>query len=101
MRSRPPPTAYNPNLRIVSVVGPLHKRKNWLFAGRDTGRERAALFYTLIHTSALNGAEPEVYLRHEIARICGRPVNRLHELRPWNVAASATHSGLIHPPSSR
>lgn len=34
-------------------------RKNWLFAGSDSGGERAALFYTLIRTATLNGVEPE------------------------------------------
>jgi transposase len=67
-------------------------RKNWLFAGSDSGGERAALFYTLIRTATLNGIEPEAYLRDLIARIGSHPVNRLHELLPWNWAPSATHS---------
>jgi transposase len=67
-------------------------RKNWLFAGSDSGGERAALFYTLIRTATLNGVEPEAYLRDVIARIGSYPVNRLHELLPWNIAAPATHS---------
>jgi len=67
-------------------------RKNWLFAGSDSGGERAALFYTLIRTAALNRVEPEAYLRHVIARIGAHPVNRLHELLPWNIASPATHS---------
>jgi transposase len=67
-------------------------RKNWLFAGSDSGGGRAALFYTLIRTATLNGVEPEAYLRDVIARIGAHPVNRLHDLLPWNVAAPATHS---------
>ena len=67
-------------------------RKNWLFAGSDQGGERAALFYTLIRTAALNGIEPEAYLRDVIARIGSHPVNRLHELLPWNWATPATQS---------
>jgi transposase len=67
-------------------------RKNWLFAGSDSGGERAALFYTLIRTATLNGVEPEAYLRDVIARIGSHPVNRLHELLPWNIAALATRS---------
>jgi transposase len=67
-------------------------RKNWLFAGSDSGGERAALFYTLIRTATLNGVEPEAYLRDVIARIGSHPVNRLHELLPWNIAAPATRS---------
>jgi transposase len=67
-------------------------RKNWLFAGSDSGGERAALFYTLIRTATLNGIEPEAYLRHLIARTGSHPVSRLHELLPWNWAPPATHS---------
>ena len=67
-------------------------RKNWLFAGSDSGGERAALFYTLIRTAALNRVEPEAYLRNVIARIGAHPVSRLHELLPWNIASPATHS---------
>ena len=67
-------------------------RKNWLFAGSDTGGERAALFYTLIRTATLNGVEPEAYLRHVIARIGAHPVNRLHQLLPWSTATPAMPS---------
>jgi transposase len=67
-------------------------RKNWLFAGIDAGGVRAALFYTLIRTATLNSVEPEAYLRDVIARIGAHPVNRLHDLLPWNIAAPATHS---------
>lgn len=67
-------------------------RKNWLFAGSDSGGERAALFYTLIRTARLNGIEPEAYLRDVIARIDAHPVSRLHELLPWNITPPATHS---------
>lgn len=67
-------------------------RKNWLFAGSDSGGERAALFYALIRTATLNGIEPEAYLRDVIARIGSHPVNRLHELLPWNWAPPATQS---------
>ena len=70
----------------------MHNRKNWLFAGSDSGGERAALFYTLIRTATLNSVEPEAYVREVIARIGAHPVNRLHELLLWNIAALATHS---------
>jgi transposase len=52
---------------------------------------RAAPFYTLIRTATLNGVEPEANLRDVIARIGAHPMNRLHDLLPWNVAAPATH----------
>jgi transposase len=67
-------------------------RKNWLFAGSDSGGERAALFYTLIRTATLNGVEPEAYLRDVIAHIGAHPVNRLHQLLPWNWSPPATQS---------
>ena len=67
-------------------------RKNWLFAGSDSGGERAALFYTLIRTARLNSVEPEAYLRNVIERIGSHPIARLHELLPWNIARQATQS---------
>lgn len=62
-------------------------RKNWLFAGSDTGGDRAAILYTLIRTAKLNGVEPETYLRDVLARIGTHPINRVDELLPWAVAA--------------
>ena len=67
-------------------------RKNWLFAGSDSGGERAAIFYTLIRSASLNKLEPEAYLREVLTRIGEHPINRLHELLPWNIARPATQS---------
>ena len=39
-------------------------RKNYLFAGSDSGGERAAAIYSLIGSAKLNGLDPEAYLRH-------------------------------------
>ena len=60
-------------------------RKNWLFAGSDTGGERAATIYTIIETAKMNGLEPEAYLRDIIARIADHPIKRIAELLPWNI----------------
>jgi hypothetical protein len=59
-------------------------RKNYLFAGADSGGIRAAAMYTLIETAKMNGLDPEAYLRDIIARIADHPINRIAELLPWN-----------------
>jgi transposase len=58
----------------------------------DAGGRRAATFYTIIRTCVLNGIEPEAYLRDVLARIGDYPINRLHELLPWNIAGQATRN---------
>ena len=59
-------------------------RKNYLFAGSDTGGERATAIYTIVQTARLNGINPETYLRDALGRIAeGHPINRLGELMPW------------------
>lgn len=60
-------------------------RKNWLFAGSDSGGERAATMYTLIETAKLNGLDPEAYLRAVIDRIADHPIKRIDGLLPWNI----------------
>jgi transposase len=68
-------------------------RKNWLFAGSDTGGERAAAIYSLIETAKLNDLNPEAWLADILPRIDDHSNKRLHELLPWNwkpTAAGAT-----------
>jgi transposase len=65
-------------------------RKNYLFAGSDSGGERAAAIYSLIGTAKLNGLDPEAYLRDVLTRIGDHPVNRIHELLPWKASSSAS-----------
>jgi len=62
-------------------------RKNYLFAGSDTGGERAATLYSLIGTAKLNGVDPEAYLRYVLERIADHPINRIDELLPWHCSA--------------
>lgn len=72
-------------------------RKNFLFAGSDTGGERAAAIYSLIGSAKLNGLDPEAYLRFVIARIAERPVNRIAELLPWVVAKQVVRRPPLQP----
>ena len=60
-------------------------RKNWMFAGSDSGGERAAAMYTLIETAKMNDLDPEAYLRDVLGRIVDHPINRIAELLPWNI----------------
>jgi len=60
-------------------------RKNYLFAGADSGGERAAAIYSLIGSAKLNGLDPELYLRTVLAKIADHPISRIEELLPWNL----------------
>jgi transposase len=61
-------------------------RKNYLFAGSDTGGERAAVMYTIVQTAKLNQLNPEAYLRDTLAKIAeGHPISRIDELLPWSL----------------
>ena len=60
-------------------------RKNYLFAGSDTGGQRAAAIYSLIGSAKLNGIDPEAYLSNVLARIANHPIQRIEELLPWNI----------------
>jgi hypothetical protein len=59
-------------------------RRNYLFAGADSGGERAAAIYSLIGTAKLNGVDAEAWLRHVLTHIADHPVNRVDEFLPWN-----------------
>ena len=59
-------------------------RKNYLFAGSDSGGIRAAAMYTIIETAKMSRLDPEAYLRDVLARIADHPINRIGDLLPWN-----------------
>jgi hypothetical protein len=64
-------------------------RKNYLFAGSDSGGERAAAIYSLIGSAQLNGTDPEAYLREVLACIADHPIKHIAELLPWNIELHA------------
>jgi transposase len=59
-------------------------RRNWTFAGSDTGGQRAAILYTIIESAKMNGLDPEAYLADLIDRIADHSINRIGELLPWS-----------------
>ncbi len=71
-------------LRTVAIG-----RKNYLFAGSDTGGERAAAIYSLLGSAKLNGIDPEAYMAEVLRRIADHPINRIGELLPWNLFPAA------------
>jgi transposase len=74
-------------IRVVALG-----RRNYLFAGSDSGGERAASIYTLVSTAKLNGLNPETYLKVILAKIAeGHTINRVSDLVPWRmIPAGAT-----------
>jgi hypothetical protein len=64
-------------------------RRNYLFAGTDSGGECAAAIYSLIGTARLNGVGSEAWLRHVLTHIADHPVNRVDDFLPWNRNLSA------------
>lgn len=59
-------------------------RKNWTFAGSDTGGRRAAAMYTLIETAKLNDVDTRAWLADVLARLPGHPARAIDQLLPWN-----------------
>ena len=72
----------NPAERALRPIG--IGRKNWLFAGADTGAETLARAMTIIETAKLNRLDPQAYLADILDRINDHKINRLDELLPWN-----------------
>ena len=70
-------------------------RKNFLFAGSDSGGDRAATLYSLIGSAKLNGIDPELYLRTVLTQIAGHSINRIAELLPWNLDLHTAATSLV------
>ena len=66
-----------------------------MFFGSDNDGDRAAILYSLIETCKLNGIDPQRYLQYVLERIADHPINRVHELLPWNVAAQLNQPAAV------
>ena len=44
-------------------------RKNWMFAGSESGGHRAAIIYSVVATCKQNELDPFAYLRYAIERL--------------------------------
>ena len=71
-------------LRVVALG-----RKNFLFAGSDSGGERAAAMYSMFGSAKLNGLDPEIYLHHVLERIADHPDQQ-------NQRPAALEPGTVH-----
>jgi hypothetical protein len=85
------------------------RRRNYLFAGADSGGERAAAIHSLIGMAKLNGIDPEAWFRHMLATIAYHPVNRvdpalaLRRIAAWHLKHTAPQrcDGIIVQPAIR
>jgi transposase len=66
-------------LRMV-VIG----RKNYLFAGSESGAERAAVIYSLVASCKLHDIDPFWYFKDVLERISTHPASRIDKLLPCN-----------------
>jgi len=62
----------------VAAIG----RKNFMFAGHDTGARNLAGLYSLVMTCEANGVNPQQYLADVLDRIQYHPASRIDELLP-------------------
>lgn len=68
------------NIAENALRGVAVGRKNWLFAGSDSGGEHASVLYSLIGTCRLNNVESKKWLCYLIEYIEEWPTNRGRDL---------------------
>jgi transposase len=75
-------------------------RKNWLFAGSDTGGQTAAVLYSFISTCQRHRLDPFVYLRDVLRRLATPGAEPLGELLPgrWQPLPEARPPPASGPP---
>lgn len=74
-------------LRMV-VIG----RKNYLFAGSESGAQRAATIYSLVASCKLHGHDPFAYFNDVLRKISTHPAEQIDQLLPGNWQPSAPHA---------
>jgi transposase len=57
-------------------------RRNWLFAGSESGGHAAATIYSLIESCRRVGVDPFLYLRDVLVRVGTHPAARVDDLMP-------------------
>lgn len=71
------------NNGVESAIRPVALgRRNWLFAGSESGGERAATLFTLVTTCKRLVVDPQAYLADVIARIGDHKLSQIRELTP-------------------
>ena len=70
----------NPAERALRPIGV--GRRNWLFAGADTGAATLARAMTVIEPAKMNGLDPQAYVADILTRINDPKINRLDDLLP-------------------
>ncbi len=77
-------------------------RKNFLFAGADSGGDRAAIAYSILGSCRLAGVDPHAYLADVLPRLTGRiRIKDLPDLLPsrWAAARAAAAASPASTPA--
>jgi hypothetical protein len=80
-------------------------RKNWTFAGSDTGGDRAASAYALIEICEMNDVDPQAWLADVLARLPDHPAKKIAETPqntlPQTICAASGMSNFLFSPTFR
>jgi len=66
-------------------------RKNYLFAGRESGAQRAAIIYSLVAGCKMHHLDPFAYFADVLQRVSIHPADKIDDLLPGGWKKS-------HPP---
>ena len=73
------------NNGVESAIRPVALgRRNWMFAGSQSGGQRAAILFSLVTTCKRLAIDPQQYLTDVIARVGEHKLSRVSELTPRN-----------------